>query len=60
MIRFDNQNIRTLVSQFGRLPLWVFSKMVTWWVVGWRLGSMDNGGLAICSLVSICGLTVMD
>jgi hypothetical protein len=30
------------------------------WAGAWRLGTMDNGGLAICSLVSMCGSTVMD
>jgi hypothetical protein len=43
IIRFDNQNIRTLVSWFGRLPLWVFGRMVPWWAVGWHLAPGLNG-----------------
>jgi hypothetical protein len=29
-------------------------------LVGWRLGSTDNGGLVICSLVSMCGPAIID
>jgi hypothetical protein len=49
-----------------RLRGWLDGELgirVGWWLgalVGWRLGSMDNGGLVICSLVSMCGPTIMD
>jgi hypothetical protein len=33
--------------------------MVLWWAGAWRLGSINNGGLVICSLVSMCGPTII-
>jgi hypothetical protein len=46
-------------GKLGIRVVWCFGGMNVA-LVGWRLGSMDNGGLVICSLVSMCGPTIMD